>query len=67
MSPDIDEGGGTDLDFLLAITKDEKLLRRLNEFDHAETCSTSGRGTDAKWRLEAGKAREVLESFANVK
>ena len=45
-------GGGEELDFLLAISGDEKLLRRLNDFDCAETCSTSGRGTDAKWKLE---------------
>ena len=45
-------GGLEELDFLLAISGDEKLLRRLNDFDCAETCSTSGRGTDAKWKLE---------------
>lgn len=31
-----------DVDFVLAIGKDEKLMRRLNELDNAETISTSG-------------------------
>ena len=68
MSPDLDGPGsrGIDLDFLLAISGDEKLLRRLNEFDTADTCSTGGRarGTDARWRLETGRAVEVLAAFA---
>jgi trehalose 6-phosphate synthase complex regulatory subunit len=47
--------------FVLAISGDEKLLRRLNELDGAETCSTSGRGTDAKWRVDAvGEDLEVV-------
>lgn len=65
MAPDVDDSVGTDLDFLLAISSDEKLLRRLNEFDVAETCSTSGRGTDAKWKLDAAHARAVLAQFVN--
>lgn len=32
----------SDVDFVLAIGKDEKLMRRLNELDNAETISTSG-------------------------
>ncbi|RDB18114.1 putative alpha,alpha-trehalose-phosphate synthase [UDP-forming] subunit [Hypsizygus marmoreus] len=60
MSPDILESGssagegggrGGELDFILAVSGDEKLLRRLNEWEGAETCSTSGRGTDARWKL----------------
>lgn len=71
MSPDLDGPGnrGDELDFLLAISGDEKLLRKLNEFDTAETCCSTGgraRGTDAKWRLETGKAGEVLAVFAGV-
>ncbi|KAF8963230.1 alpha,alpha-trehalose-phosphate synthase [Flammula alnicola] len=61
------DGGGThDTDFLLAISSDEKLLRRLNEFDGSETVSTSGKGTDAKWKLESEEAVGVLRSFASV-
>ncbi|KAF8153874.1 glycosyltransferase family 20-domain-containing protein [Crassisporium funariophilum] len=58
-------GGLEDVDFLLAMSSDEKLLRRLNEFEGAETVSTSGRGkgTDAKWRME-GDCVGVLEGFA---
>ena len=55
--------GVDDLDFLLAVSSDEKLLRRLSEFDGAETVSTSGKGTDAKWRLESEEAPAVLRSF----
>lgn len=57
---------GGDLDFVLAVSSDEKLLRRLNEFDNAETCSTSGEGTDAKWQLDATEALNTLWQFANV-
>ncbi|EIN05673.1 hypothetical protein PUNSTDRAFT_145633 [Punctularia strigosozonata HHB-11173 SS5] len=55
-----------DWDFVLAISGDEKLLRRLNELDIAETCSTSMRGSDAKWRLKPEDAVKVLEQFANT-
>jgi trehalose 6-phosphate synthase/phosphatase len=62
-----DEGGTHgEVDFLLAISSDEKLLRRLNEFDGSETVSTSGKGTDAKWRLECEAAVDVLRGFAGV-
>jgi trehalose 6-phosphate synthase/phosphatase len=54
------------VDFLLAIGSDEKLLSRLNEFDGSETVSTSGKGTDAKWRLESEAALGVLKAFAGV-
>ncbi|KDR78129.1 hypothetical protein GALMADRAFT_94660 [Galerina marginata CBS 339.88] len=61
-----DGGGVQDLDFLLAISSDEKLLSRLNEFDGSETVSTSGKGTDAKWRLESEECGGVLRAFAGV-
>ncbi|KAI6030132.1 hypothetical protein EDC04DRAFT_3091835 [Pisolithus marmoratus] len=35
---------------VLGIGGDEKLLRRLNELDDAETVSTSRRGTDTRWK-----------------
>ena len=56
------------VDFILAIGTDEKLLRRLNEFDNAETCSASSsdRGTDAKWRLNYGEVRGVLTQLAGA-
>ena len=57
---------GHDLDFVLAISGDEKLLRRLNEFDAAETCSTRGKGTDARWRLDKTAVVGVLEQLVAV-
>jgi hypothetical protein len=66
MGPDTVEEStvGGDRDFLLALSSDEKLLRRLNEFDGAETVSTSGKGTDAKWKLDNGETRGVLSVLA---
>ncbi|KAF8063976.1 alpha,alpha-trehalose-phosphate synthase [Lyophyllum atratum] len=52
--------------FVLAVSGDEKLLRRLNEVDGAETCSTSGRGTDARWRVEGGSVGGVLSALADA-
>ena len=51
MSLDTDTDMETDIDFALAVSSDEKLLRRLNELDFAETVSTGEDGTDAKWKL----------------
>ena len=59
-------GGAEDFDFLLAVSSDEKLLRRLNEFDGSETVSTSGKGTDAKRTLESEEAVKVLGMFGDV-
>ena len=63
---DFDSPNG--VDFILAIGTDEKLLRRLNEFDNAETCSTTSpdKGTDAKWRLEYGEVRGALTQLAGA-
>jgi trehalose 6-phosphate synthase complex regulatory subunit len=58
--------GAEDVDFLLAVSSDEKLLRRLNEFDVSETVSTSGKGTDGKWKLESEETVKMLEVFAGV-
>lgn len=58
------ESGAQDVDFLLAVSSDEKLLRRLNEFDGSETVSTSGKGTDGKWTLDSEEAVKVLGMFA---
>ena len=68
MGPDTAEESsvGGDRDFLLALSSDEKLLRRLNEFDGAETVSTSGKGTDAKWKLDSGGTRGVLSVLAGA-
>ncbi|KAJ6604163.1 alpha,alpha-trehalose-phosphate synthase [Mycena vulgaris] len=67
MSPDGGEDmGHGDLDLILAVTSDEKLIRRLNEFDSAETVSTGGKATDARWKLDAGKVLETLGVFASV-
>ncbi|KAH8112031.1 glycosyltransferase family 20-domain-containing protein [Phellopilus nigrolimitatus] len=68
MALDADAGLETDLDFVLALGKDEKLLRRLNELECAETasCAGSGVGTDAKWRVEPGEAVVVLRQFTQA-
>ena len=58
--------GAEDVDFLLAVSSDEKMLMRLNEFDVSETVSTSGKGTDGKWKLESEEAVKALEMFASV-
>ncbi|KAG1791951.1 glycosyltransferase family 20-domain-containing protein [Suillus variegatus] len=58
-------GGGGDVGFVFAVGSDEKLLRRLNELDNAETVSTSGKGTDAKWKLDAGDVGNMMWLFAN--
>lgn len=58
--------GAEDVDFLLAVSSDEKLLRRLNEFDVSETVSTSGKGTDGKWKLESEETVKVMGMFASV-
>ncbi|KAG2135397.1 glycosyltransferase family 20 protein [Suillus bovinus] len=66
--PELDvpvNGGGSEAGFVFAVGGDEKLLRRLNELDNAETVSTSGKGTDAKWKLDAGDVRDVMWLFAN--
>ncbi|KAI6023022.1 glycosyltransferase family 20 protein [Pisolithus microcarpus] len=52
---------------VLAIGGDEKLLRRLNELDDAETVSTSRRGTDAKWKLDPREVLGVLETLTQVR
>ncbi|EIW74943.1 glycosyltransferase family 20 protein [Coniophora puteana RWD-64-598 SS2] len=59
-------GMGDEASFVLAVSSDEKLLRRLNDLEGAETCSTSGKGTDAKWRLDARESVVALEQFANA-
>lgn len=56
-----------DGEFLMAISGDEKLLRRLNELGYAETVSTSDEGTDAKWRLPASGVIPTLYEFAKAK
>jgi trehalose 6-phosphate synthase/phosphatase len=67
MSHDVTEDHSSDdVGFVLAVGSDEKLLRRLNDLDHAETCSTSNKGTDARWKLEPREVSETLWSFANV-
>ena len=57
----------TEFDFVLAVGKDEKLMRRLNELDNSETCSTSSKGTDAKWKLEPEQVVPALWRFAEGK
>ncbi|KAK0492831.1 alpha,alpha-trehalose-phosphate synthase [Armillaria luteobubalina] len=65
-SNDLAMESGDDLEFVLAVSGDEKLLRRLNELDTAETCSTSGKGTDAKWQVDRCQVGELLKLFAGA-
>ena len=60
------EGNAEATDFLLAISSDEKLLRRLNDDDGAETVSTSGKGTDARWRVDFEELGGMLKALAAV-
>lgn len=55
------------VDFVLAVSKDEKLMRRLNDLDNAETCSTTTQSTDAKWKLRPEEVLPVLNRFAETK
>ena len=67
MSPDVAEDQiSDDVGFVLALGADEKLLRRLNDLDHSETCSTSNKGTDAKWKLDTSEVAKTLWTFANA-
>ena len=62
---DFDSPNG--VDFILTIGTDEKLLKRLNESDPAETCSMTApnKGTDAKWRLQFEEVRGALTQLAS--
>lgn len=63
---DFDSPNG--VDFILAMGTDEKLMRRLSEFDNAETCSTAppSKGTDAKWRINYEDVRGALAQLASA-
>lgn len=60
------DGHGDETRGVFAVSGDEKLLRRLNELDNAETVSTSRKGTDAKWKLDPREVVSVLSQFAGV-
>ncbi|KAH9915312.1 glycosyltransferase family 20-domain-containing protein [Fomitopsis serialis] len=57
----------SDFGFVLAVGKDQKLMRRLNELENAETASIGSKGTDAKWKLESEQVLSVLGRFAEAK
>ncbi|KAF8830403.1 hypothetical protein HHX47_DHR2000621 [Lentinula edodes] len=57
---------GEKWDCILGLSSDENLLRRLAELSIAETCSTSGKGTDASWKIERVRVLPFLESLADV-
>ncbi|KAH9856277.1 glycosyltransferase family 20-domain-containing protein [Lenzites betulinus] len=61
------EDTDTEFDFVFAVGKDEKLMRRLNELDNAETCSSGVKGTDAKWKLEPEQVLPALQRLAETK
>ncbi|KAH9948505.1 glycosyltransferase family 20-domain-containing protein [Amylocystis lapponica] len=68
LAPEASEAeGAPDVDFVLAVGKDEKLMRRLNELDNAETVSTGNKGTDAKWKLGPEGVVQALWRFAEAK
>lgn len=56
--------GESEWEFVLAMSQDERLLRRLNELEAAETCSTGPKGSDAKWRLDVKDVMGALAQFA---
>lgn len=55
----------SDVDLLLCMGADEKLLSRLNELHNAETVTTSGKGSDAKWRLAVPEVIPTLWKFTS--
>jgi trehalose 6-phosphate synthase/phosphatase len=59
-------GPSTEVDLLLSIGGDEKLLSRLNEVDNAETVTTSGKESDAKWRLAVPDVIPTLLRIADL-
>jgi trehalose 6-phosphate synthase/phosphatase len=63
---DIDGHDGDETRGVFAFSGDEKLLRRLNELDNAETVSTTRKGTDAKWKLDPKEVMSVLSQLAGV-
>jgi hypothetical protein len=58
----------TDYELILAISGDEPLIRRLNRLPGAvvETCTTSGKGSDAHWRLNPADVVSLLEEIVNA-
>jgi len=54
------------IDFVMAIGGDQKLLRRLNELDNAETVTTSWKGSDASWRLPKEEVLDTLRALAKL-
>ncbi|KAL1937908.1 hypothetical protein VTO73DRAFT_12658 [Trametes versicolor] len=68
LAHEVTEDTDTEFDFVFAVGKDEKLMRRLNELDNAETCSSGGvKGTDAKWKLELEQVLPALQRLAETK
>ncbi|KAJ3970266.1 glycosyltransferase family 20 protein [Lentinula raphanica] len=57
---------GEKWDCILGLSSDENLLRRLAELSIAETCSTSGKGTDASWKIERAGVIPLLENIASI-
>ncbi|XP_006455649.1 hypothetical protein AGABI2DRAFT_121550 [Agaricus bisporus var. bisporus H97] len=60
---------GGEVDFVLVISSDEALLRRMNEIEgiHAEcvTVSTSKKGTDAHWKLDLDEVEPTVPLSTN--
>lgn len=63
--PESDPSQDLDVDLLLCMGTDEKLLSRLNELHNAETVTTSGKGSDAKWRLTVPEVIPTLWKFTS--
>ena len=53
----------SEVDFVLVVSSDERLLRRMNEIEGADaecvTVSTSKRGTDARWKLDLDEGEPI--------
>ncbi|GJJ09322.1 hypothetical protein Clacol_003544 [Clathrus columnatus] len=63
--PETEPSQDADVDLLLCMGADEKLLSRLNELHNAETVTTSGKGSDAKWRLTVPEIIPTLWKFTS--
>jgi trehalose 6-phosphate synthase/phosphatase len=57
----------SEVDFVLVISSDEALLRRMNEIEGVDaecvTVSTSKKGTDAHWKLDLDEGESMTPSL----
>ena len=60
---DVVEHETNEFEMVLTMTEDEHLIRRINRLQGAETCSTSGKGSDAMWRLDGADVVSTLQKI----